>query len=99
MQISERNPLIITSEDALESVMVRVFKRMGIVTADVVKKEPVITELPTAAAKKLLTQKGYRVNSWEGFNRVVKDHDIRFVTRGKEHWYLVDDLNRLPAKV
>lgn len=92
------NAVIVVQEEMLEQVLMRVLVKAGILKA-AEQKEEAATEVNTRKAKKLLAEKGYQVTGTPAFNRLIKEHGIKGKRRGKENWYKVDVLSRIPARV
>lgn len=99
LQITAENPLIITTEKGLEQVMARMLNRLGFEANTPSMPAIIATEVTTRLAKKMLKEKGYRVSSNVAFKKVITDHNITPERKGKDDWYQVSDLQRVPARL
>lgn len=100
--ITEHNRLIVTTERALEDMIVRVLERIGINTP--ARPEPelaydeVVTEVTSDGAKRILKEKGYKVSSYPGLMAVLDTYKVKGQKKGKNNWYQVKDLEAIPRK-
>lgn len=92
------NVVIISTIDQLRAVMAEVIVGLGVTPAMVPVQEAEVSELTTRQAKKVLKDKGYRVETGPYFNKLIKEHNVRSRKRGKENWYSVEDLSRVPTR-
>ena len=98
IQITPRNPMIVMDKQTLKETLYEVLAEMGIKAQVPKEREIQETEYPTYLAKKYLASRGYRVLSHEGFKSLLREHDIKPIRRGKDNWYQIRDLNKLPDK-
>jgi len=100
--ITDENRLIVTTERALEDMMVRVLQRLGLNTPE--RPEPelayneVVTEVTSDGAKRILKEKGYKVSSYPGLMAVLHANKVKGQKKGKNNWYQVKDLEAIPRK-
>jgi len=91
--------VIITTREALRGELRKVLEEMGITLAPagVVEKEP--EELTTVLAKRYMTERGYKVVSDPAFKTLLKMYRIEPVKRGKDNWYKISELERIPKRL
>jgi len=99
LQITPENPLIVTSQAQLELVMFNVLGKCGITAMMPEQRKVVQTEMPTKLARKYLLEKGHRVIGDPSFNALIKEYGITAKKRGKENWYQVSDLDKIPNRL
>lgn len=98
LHISADNKLIVTTEDGLTNTIVKILKQMGITDYMTENKEKRAREIPTKLAKKMMEEKGYRVSTQRPFKELMNAHRINAVRRGKDDWYQVDELDKIPNR-
>ncbi len=89
--------VVVVTPDRLEEIIVNVLHRCGVIK-DVPVQEHTQTELPTRLAKEYLKDRGHRVNSYPAFRAILAEHGIVARNRGKENWYQVADLDKIPKR-
>lgn len=55
-------------------------------------------EVTTEIAKKILTEKGYRVEGHASFTNTLKEYNVTGTKRGKNLWFRTSEIDRIPAK-
>ena len=92
--------LIITTQDGLEKAIASALSKLGVApNGQVEEVSEKAEELPTRRVREILKQKGYRVISDPAFNTLMDTYKVRHRTRGKERWWQVADVERIPARV
>lgn len=86
--------------DAIRDVMREELAALGSLAGGrVVAERAPANEVPTRLAKQLLAEKGYRASSCVALNNVLREFGVVGKRRGKDNWYSVADLERVPAKI
>jgi len=93
------NVVIVATVDHLRMVIAELLGDLGIGAAPVRNVEVVATELTTRQAKKHLKEKGYRVESAPYFNKLVELHGVVPQKKGKENWYKLSELSKIPSRI
>lgn len=95
--ISEANPLVITSDVQLRRIAASVvLSAMNEAAPAPVVSSPTQDKVTTAMAKKMLTDKGYRVTSHNAFKEIVKHLEPKKM--GKDYWWKTADIEAIPNK-
>ncbi len=99
MQITSENPLIVTTADDLKRMLAQMLSEMGISGIKQTEHKQEVKEMPTRLAKKYLIERGHKVVSDEAFRNIVKEYEVGSKKRGKENWYPVSELEKVPSRV
>ena len=90
--------VIVTERDDLKSAIREVLQELGVVGKPVDQVLSMVAEeVPTNIARKLLTEKGYSVKSFDGLRSVLERHNVTGTMRGRVMWYKSKDVVAIPA--
>lgn len=97
LHIAPDKPLIFTSGQQFIDTVKAVLWQLGAVTDNTVTKHDQ-EEVTRVSAQKILKEKGYQVTSEAAFIKLVKDQKLTKIKRGREYWYKVEELNKIPCR-
>jgi hypothetical protein len=94
----QHQQMVLVPLEQLEAMFEGVLKRNGLVSAAASAADDKPKEVTRKLAAQILAEKGYQVTSYPSFNKLLKEHNVEGKKRGKELWYQVADINRIPAR-
>lgn len=96
--ISPNNPLVIKSPTELKELVASLLTGLGIMT-EATEETNNQSSLTTKQAKAFMKKKGYQAKSHVGFTALMKEHGITPTRRGRDHWWDISQLNKIPNKI